>query len=152
MNSLTTLPVVERIERKIKTGMIKKILLIDDDRDSCILLQRLLKDGGYEIETLHEGTSIVEGSYTCPDLFIIDNTLPTIDGFAICKFLRLQERSKDKFIVMISGNHNLKDKSLAAGANYFLPKPFRVQQLIELIVQGYTDIKPPVTEKSAKAA
>jgi DNA-binding response OmpR family regulator len=134
--------------------MITKILLIDDDRDSCILLKRLLTDAGYHIDTLFEGKTIVDGTYSCPDLFIIDNTLPTIDGFAICKYLRLQEKSRHKMIVMISGNHKLKEKSLAAGADYFLPKPFRIHDLTDLITHHYHAVLSPLlqTKSSAKAA
>ena len=113
--------------------MKRKILVIEDDFDAGTILQKILDEAGFDVRVLPEGTDIVAHKFETPDLFILDNKLPSIEGTAICKFLRLQAITKEVPIIVISGNKNIAGKVDAAGANHFLPKPFRKEQLLRII-------------------
>ena len=112
-----------------------KILVVDDDADACILLKQVLTKAGYEVDFLPEGHAIVEQDFKLPDMFILDNTMPTIDGIALCKFLKLQSHTRNIPVLVISGNHQLNEKASKAGAADFLAKPFCTDALLQRIAQ-----------------
>lgn len=97
------------------------------------LLNMALRGAGYEVEQMTSGTSLLEKKVAWPDLVILDKALPNVDGITICKWLRLQEETKGIPIVMISCNHNLKQKAKEAGVNDFIEKPFDLKELLEVI-------------------
>lgn len=117
--------------------MSKKILLIEDDADFCFILKNVLTKAGYTVGSLHEGKSIVERDFLLPDMFILDNYIPTIDGIALCKYLKLQAKTKDIPVIIVSGNHQIKHKANKAGAAVFLGKPFRADELLKLIADHF---------------
>lgn len=113
--------------------MRKKILLIEDDADASMMLEKVLNKAGYEVQVFHEGKDIVEERFKLPDLFILDNSLPTIEGIALCKYLRLKPLTKKIPIIIISGSDHIEERSWMAGANHFLAKPLDVKQLLATI-------------------
>jgi DNA-binding response OmpR family regulator len=113
--------------------MAKKILVAEDDQDILFILDMILNEAGYKVEPMPEGASIVERKKDWPDLFILDKDMPTIDGLAICKYLRVNEKTKDIPIIMISAYHKLKKKARAAGVNEFIEKPFEIKELLATV-------------------
>jgi two-component system phosphate regulon response regulator PhoB len=111
----------------------KKILLAEDDADIRFILEMVLKDAGYEVETLSTGNAIVEPRKEWPDLFILDKQLPTIDGLALCKYLKIKRETRDIPIIMISSYHKLKRKATEVGVDGFLEKPFDLKALLEQV-------------------
>ena len=95
-----------------------KILIVEDDEDTLFLLKTALTRSGYDVETCTAGSGLVEFKHSLPDLFILDKDLPTIDGLAVTKFLKLQERTKEIPIIMISA-HGIKKKAESVGINTF---------------------------------
>ena len=113
--------------------MVKKILLAEDDADIRFIVNLVLEDAGYQVEQIATGQDIVEGKHPVPDLFILDKALPLIDGFAICKYLKIKEETKDVPIIMISSYHGLGEKARDLGVDEFVEKPFDVKQLVSLV-------------------
>lgn len=113
--------------------MVKKILLAEDDPDIRLILKMVLKDAGYEVETLPAGHALVERRDRWPDLFILDKALPTIDGLALCKFLKLKQETRNIPIIMISSYHKLRSKAKEVGADGFLEKPFDLKVLLDKV-------------------
>jgi DNA-binding response OmpR family regulator len=118
----------------------KKILVAEDDQDILFILDMILNDAGYKVEPLPNGTSIVNGKKDWPDLFILDKDMPTIDGLAICKYLKLNSQTRHIPIIMISAYHKLKKKAKDAGVDEFIEKPFELKELLDK-VSKYIDIK-----------
>ena len=79
------------------------------------------------------GMSILEAREQWPDLFILDKVLPSIDGLALCKYLKLKEETRDIPIVMISSYHKLRGKAKEIGVDDFLEKPFDIGALVALV-------------------
>jgi two-component system cell cycle response regulator DivK len=113
--------------------MVKKILLAEDDADIRFILNLVLHEAGYDVEPLPTGSEIVEGKYEWPDLFILDKALPTIDGLAICKYLKIQKETKDIPIIMISSYHKLRSRAKEVGVDDFIEKPFDLKELLKVV-------------------
>lgn len=113
--------------------MSKRILLVEDDSDSSLILKNILTKAGYIVDCRVDGSSIVERDFLLPDVFILDNSMPTIDGIALCKYLKLKPDTKDIPVIMISGNHQIKSKAMRAGVTLFLGKPLQSEELVKFI-------------------
>ena len=113
--------------------MKKKIVLAEDDQDFQFILTLLLKNAGYEVMALSGGTAIVNNRYLAPDLFIVDVKMVIIDGFALCKYLKLNPYTKDVPVILMSGCHESRNRALEVGADYFVSKPFDIADLLRII-------------------
>jgi DNA-binding response OmpR family regulator len=120
--------------------MPKKILIAENDQDILFILTEIFNNAGFTVESLPEATSIVTRKKDWPDLFILDKDMPTIDGLAVCKYLRLNKQTKNTPIIMISAYHKLKRKAREAGVNDFIEKPFDLSDLLNT-VNKYIDIE-----------
>jgi CheY-like chemotaxis protein len=118
--------------------MQQRIVLADDNQDTRHILKKILITAGYHVETLTEGREILEPDFILPDLFILDNFMPIIDGVALCKFLKVQDRTKNIPVILISADHHVKLKAIKAGAALFLGKPFQSNDLVENVRQVLT--------------
>ena len=114
--------------------MKKKILIVDDVRVTCALLENFLSD--YEVVTKN---SALEGliwlETNLPDLIISDIKMPIMDGFEFLKEVRLKGFTKHTPIIMLSANTESKDrvKCYQLGAQDYLTKPFNPEELKEVV-------------------
>ena len=67
----------------------RRILIVENDPDLLFILDTVFNNAGYVVESCSAGFGIVEFKHRWPDLFLLDNDLPTINGCAISKFLRV---------------------------------------------------------------
>jgi DNA-binding response OmpR family regulator len=112
----------------------KRILIADDDQDLLVLLCRFLQRRGYEVLGLPDATTIVDGLYEVPDLFILDKQMGMFDGLVVCDYLRHQENARHTPIVMISGSDS-KAQAQAAGVDYYLEKPLDMNKFLHVVEQ-----------------
>src|SRR5688572_13595995 len=110
-----------------------KILVAEHDNDLRFILDRILNDAGHHVESLNEGSSIVNGQVKWPDVFILDQQMPTIDGLALSKYLKINIETKNIPIIMISSYPEVKKKARRLGINEFLEKPFRSKDLLKSV-------------------
>jgi two-component system OmpR family response regulator len=107
----------------------KKILIVEDEGDLCLLLEIMLKDENTSIDsvkTIQDAREFLEKEK--PHLVLLDNRLP--DGFGLDFIPYLKEHHPSTRIIMISGkDRSAKDIALENGANIFLSKPFTREQL-----------------------
>src|SRR5664279_5236047 len=112
----------------------KKILIVEDEADMCLLLNILL--AGKNIQLDHVKTLSSAASYLASDqpaIVILDNKLP--DGFGIDYIQEMKKTHPNLKVIMISGlGAAAKDVAIDSGADIFLDKPFTKEQL-------YTSIK-----------
>ncbi len=113
--------------------MVKKILLAENDPDIRFILNHVLEVAGYQVEPLPAGETIVERKQEWPDLFILDQSLPVIDGLALCKYLKIKEETKNIPIIMMSSYHKARSKARKIGVDDFLEKPFDLERLLKLV-------------------
>ena len=112
-----------------------KILLAADDQDLRFMLHQMLSNAGYEVESLNEGSDIVNGRVGWPDIFILDQQISKIDGIALSKYLKINKETKDIPIIMISAYPESRSKAKRVGVSDFLQKPFDLKDLLHLIAR-----------------
>lgn len=112
---------------------LKKVLIIEDEGDMCLLLNILLN--GKEMELDHVKTLSAAEEYLQqeqPSVILLDNRLP--DGFGIDFISHIKQNYPTIKIIMISGfDGSAKDVALENGADIFLVKPFTRDQLYQSI-------------------
>jgi len=117
----------------LKNNPLKKVLIIEDEGDMCLLLNILLN--GKEMELDHVKNLSAAEEYLIkeqPSVIILDNKLP--DGFGIDFITFLKKNYPSIKIIMISGfDTSAKDVALENGADIFLAKPFTREQLYQSI-------------------
>lgn len=107
-----------------------KILVVDDDLRLRSLLERFLKEQGYQVRTVADGQQmdryLERENY---HLIVLDLMLPGEDGFTICK--RLRAADNDIPIIMLTAKGDEVDKvlGLELGADDYLSKPFSPREL-----------------------
>jgi DNA-binding response OmpR family regulator len=110
---------------------IRTLLIIDDEKDMCLLLRRALRTFFGHIEfahTLSEGAAIA--ATISPDVILLDNNLP--DGYGINHINTFRNDDKAVQIVMVSAM-DIRYESLAAGADEFIGKPVDMAELKSII-------------------
>ena len=112
----------------------KKVLIIEDEGDMCLLLNIYLT--GKEMELDHVQSLLDADEYLqkkeLPAVIILDNKLP--DGYGIDFIIYLRKKYPSIKIIMISGfDPSAKDVALENGADTFLEKPFTRDQLYQAI-------------------
>jgi len=113
----------------------RRILAVDDDKDILDVLQFILEDSGYEVDTLSDGHFLFEKIKAHePDLILLDIMLGNLDGRDLCKEVKTKEETHDIPVVLISASHNVAGAMNQNGApDAFLAKPFDINELLDII-------------------
>jgi DNA-binding response OmpR family regulator len=107
-----------------------RILVVEDDPRMANLIARALRETGYAVDVVGNGTEAVEQGAVAPyDLVVLDILLPGMDGFSVCRQLRAASVATP--ILMLSARSEIGDRvrGLELGADDYLPKPFAVAEL-----------------------
>ena len=122
--------------KRFKASLVRRILVVDDNRDSANSLAMLLRLVGHEARTAHDGREalIVAATYQ-PELILLDIGLPGMDGFAVARHLRLQPELAGVVLVALTGYGSEEDRrqSAAAGFDHHMVKPVHFDALKELL-------------------
>ena len=113
-----------------------KILVVDDEPDTVLLMTRLLEPEGYHVITAGDGEEGLHKIYTeRPRIVLLDIILPKKDGYEVCQEIKSKGGFGDTVIIMFTVKIFVKDRErgFAVGADYYLTKPFSGLSLIALI-------------------
>ncbi len=111
----------------------KKILIVDDDKNICELLDIYLKSEGYDTVFAYDGSSAVTtAKKEVPDLIILDVMMPIINGWEACKLIR---QFSNVPIIMLTALDTLENKvqGLNIGADDYIVKPFEPMEVLARI-------------------
>lgn len=114
----------------------KKIYLIEDNSGMLSLLSSIFKEIECEIFTFKEAKEAYKNLSTVkPDIILCDLYMPEYDGFLFLKEVKSNPFFKDIPVIVLSvvSDKKIIDEVLQLGADHFLPKPFRVADLLEII-------------------
>jgi DNA-binding NtrC family response regulator len=113
----------------------KKVLIIEDEGDMCLLLNILLNGKDMELDHVQNLSKAEEYlKEEKPSVVILDNKLP--DGFGIDFITTIKKNYPNIKIIMISGfDSSAKDVAIENGADIFLEKPFTRDQLYKSIME-----------------
>lgn len=125
------------------------ILIVDDKDENRYLLQTLLTGHGYEVDSaIHGADALDKARKNPPDMIIADILMPVMDGFALCRAWKKDERLKKiPFIFYTATYTDERDRefALGLGAEYFITKPAEPTVFIETIKDAFRQIEktPP---------
>src|SRR6266849_4843130 len=106
------------------------ILIVDDQREICDVVQEYLSGEGYRVSTAHDGGEMRRIMAQSPvDLVILDLMLPGEDGLTLARALR---NESNVGIIILTGRGETVDRiiGLEMGADDYLPKPFHLRELL----------------------
>ena len=117
-------------------GEPKRVLVVDDNRDSADSLSLLLKNEGYAVDTAYDGAEAIRlADANKPAVVLLDIQMPRLSGYDIVRELRRYERAPRPYLVAVSAWGQESDKLAArqAGFDQHLTKPIDPAQLIEML-------------------
>lgn len=109
------------------------ILVIDDDKFITEIIARFLNKHNHEVLKVHKGKEGIKIAIdTLPDVILLDQVMPDIEGTAVCETLKNDERTKDIPIVFVTSKVELDDQvqALRLGAHDYICKPIEPKELI----------------------
>ncbi len=114
-----------------------KILVVEDNEDSRVLLESLLEANGYEVESAENGKiALALATRRPPDLIISDILMPEMDGYVLCRAVKADEQLRAiPFVFYTATYTDPADEQLAMdlGASRFIVKPMEMDAfLIEI--------------------
>src|ERR1700758_5039172 len=139
----------------------ERLLVVDDDPDVRVSLERALRCAGYAVTTAVHGADALDSLARSPvDLVVLDVLMPMVDGFDACR--RLRERGDATPVLVLTARDAVDDRvtGLEAGADDYLVKPFALRELLARIrallrrsqgphdVLGYADLTLDLTTRT----
>lgn len=114
--------------------MSKKIMVVDDDDDSRILVRQILESNGFSVVDCSGGKEALnELKNAIPDLILLDIMMPEMTGYDVVVHLKQKPETQNIPIVMLTAKGEPED--LITGykdyaVDYYIPKPFTTRQLL----------------------
>ncbi len=110
-----------------------KILVAEDDAVTLTGLKRKLKEWGYEVVAVSDGSAAWEEirQEGAPQLLLLDWVMPGLDGIEICRKLSAQPEAPPRYVILLTARDNEEDivAGLDAGADDYITKPFGNNEL-----------------------
>jgi len=111
--------------------MTHRVLIVEDNPEIADLVALHLRDEGYEVRVIHDGTEgLAEAEGGGYDLVVLDLMLPGLDGLSICR--RLRGGAHYTPILILTSRDSELDRvlGLELGADDYLTKPFSIRELV----------------------
>jgi len=112
------------------------ILIVDDSPTQAKLLELILSGEGYHVSVAQNGREAIDLiAVNRPGLVVSDILMPEMDGFELCRRIRKTEEIKSIPIILLTSLNDPADvlRSLEAGANYFISKPYNKELLLSRV-------------------
>jgi CheY-like chemotaxis protein len=114
--------------------MNKRVLICDDDADFLSVYKLALEETGMNVFTRPHCRQILEiVKEVKPDVILMDNWIPDAGGIVTTRVLKNHPSYKNIPVIYISANPDIKILAHEAGADFYLSKPFNVNELTELL-------------------
>jgi len=116
----------------------RKILIIDDEEDLCVLAAHALTMDRTDLEVVSakDGPSGIQRAVAeGPEAIILDVMMPKMDGFEVCRRLKANPETRDIPVIMLtaSSDPQLNRKAFEAGAATCLTKPYSQGTLLNCV-------------------
>jgi len=124
---------MEKISPNICKG---NILIVDDKPNNLYLLSGMLDEQGYEVRCANSGNmALIAVNAEHPDLILLDVNMPCMNGYEVCKRLKLNQHTREIPIIFLSALGETIDKVKAfqlGGVDYII-KPFQLEEVLARI-------------------
>jgi phosphate regulon transcriptional regulator PhoB len=124
----------------------KRVLLIEDDRDIVELVRYNLEREGFQVAAANDGaTGLVQVRKSPPDMLLLDLMLPKLSGLEICRDIRRDQALNRLPILMLTARGEEADRvvGLEMGADDYVTKPFSPRELVARVKALLRRAEPP---------
>ncbi|MBI5392383.1 response regulator [Candidatus Woesearchaeota archaeon] len=117
--------------------MKKDILIIEDD-SNILRAEQLILQKSFTVHTASDGEEgLKKAKQVKPSLILLDVMIPKVDGFTVCRNIRLDANLRNTKIIMVTAKNEDKDeaKGMELGADDYIMKPFEPEELLHVVNQ-----------------
>ncbi|WZL72028.1 response regulator [Clostridiaceae bacterium 35-E11] len=114
----------------------KKILIVEDEKNIVLSLKMYLKKEGYDIKVARNGIDALKAvQEDIPDLILLDILMPNMNGYLVCEALKDDMETKHIPVIFMSAKSQEKDlnKAFEVGGSDYIIKPFTHEEIKKLI-------------------
>jgi len=126
----------------------RHILVVEDERPTLTLLEKILVGAGYRVTGVLDGIAALKAARSDPpDLVLLDLIIPGVDGYGVCSLLK-RDRTFRAPVIVLSGRFAERDIKAArdAGADAFLTKPLDRTVLLAKVSELLAGVPAPEAE------
>ena len=123
----------------------KKILLVEDNNQLRGLMSMLLRDAGYDVTEVSEGSETMVWAHEAEfDVILLDIMMPLLDGLTVLRYIRNTRNNCKTPVVIVSARARDMDieKGYELGADAYVTKPFDPEELLATVHQLTQDPAP----------
>jgi two-component system phosphate regulon response regulator PhoB len=134
------------VQRWHERKRMKRVLLIEDDRDIVELVRYNLEREGFQVAAANDGaTGLVQVRKSPPDMLLLDLMLPRLSGLEICRDIRRDQALNRLPILMLTARGEEADRvvGLEMGADDYVTKPFSPRELVARVKALLRRAEPP---------
>jgi len=128
-----------RVEYYVKVVVNMKILIVEDNEDSRILLMKQLRAHGHEVIAATDGVEALQQALAeIPDIMISDIMMPNMDGYQLCQQCKQNDKLRDIPFVFYTATYNKEEDekfALSLGADAFVPKPTEFDTFVQMLFE-----------------
>lgn len=129
------------------------LLIVDDDGDIAETLSEYLRDQGHRVRVAangEEGLRLLEESL--PDVAVVDVEMPVLAGPQMAHSMFLQDLGRERVpLLFLSGVADLDRVAAQVGTPYYLPKPFSLDRLLQLLARALRERAAPTYPEETRA-
>lgn len=136
---VTNVPEMTSINKPIIIGFKespRKILVVDDEKEDCSILTKLLVPLGFETLEVYDSPEVITKLQEWqPAAILMDLVMPVVDGFTTTRHIRKLSKFNEVVIIAVSASvyEHHRQQSLEVGCNDFVSKPVNAEKLLEAL-------------------
>jgi DNA-binding NtrC family response regulator len=115
-------------------NMIKRIIIFDDDESILHIMKYILREKGWEVLSSHQSNDADKQiRAAAPSIVMMDNNIPDHGGVFAIKSIKNQADLQHIPVILFTAHSEIRTIAKEAGADAYLPKPFDLEKLYQLI-------------------
>ena len=110
----------------------KKILVVEDEKDTLVLLADGLRRFNFIVETSIDGKDAIQKVQDfVPDVVVLDVIIPELDGLEVLKWIK--KNKPHVFVMLATGKKEIEDikKGYCLEADYYVTKPYTIDEILK---------------------
>jgi DNA-binding response OmpR family regulator len=116
-----------------------RVMIFDDDTDLLEVCSIVLKTKNYIVIGINKCTDIVqEVKSFSPNVILMDNWIPDVGGVKATQLLKNHPELKSIPVIFFSADDQVEDLAMEAGAEFYLQKPFEIEELEAVVSKAIT--------------
>jgi CheY-like chemotaxis protein len=132
-----------------------KVLAVDDNLDTILILSTVLEKEGYTVITARDGLEAIEKVQSdLPALILLDLMMPKMNGFDVCRAVKENPKTRHIPILILTAKTDplSREQGLALGAKEYLTKPLNPREILTKVKEHLPSTEPPAPPPGAPVA